>query len=105
MNKKLNWQAYSSIEPHVAIQRISTIINKHGYILSFQRFSDLAINFLVEVDQGGLLDLYRELKTFASLDGTIDLEAEYTGDYFVFLNVSFASGTGDHRIEVPSIPG
>ena len=85
--------------------QIETAISHYGYILNFQRFSDLSLGLLIETGATRLSELYAELQAVMDMEGLEAVPADSSGDCVVFLNVTFTHGRGQLRIEVPNVPG
>lgn len=86
------------------IQASENIINKYGFINEFKQFSDLALSISIEVSPDKIRDLYDALKEHLRLD-PFDFKEVNENTNIVFLNISFADGHGDLRVEVPQVPG
>jgi hypothetical protein len=98
------WTAISHEERIQAISDITRIVDRHAIVLNFQRFSDIAMSFLLEVEECKLKMLQVDLQSILSLDIGETLFKETNSDCLVFLNITFAKGTGDLQIEIPNIP-
>ena len=85
--------------------QIETAISHYGYILNFQRFSDLSLGLLIETSAARLHGLYAELQAVMDMEGLETTAADSDADCVVFLNVTFTHGSGQLRIEVPKVPG
>lgn len=108
MRKKLNWTAYSNEERLIAIEKIKdTISFNEGTIMNFSMFSDLALNLSIEVEENKLKILHDALSailTVSALDfESINLSSQK--EWLVFLNISFAKGTGSFKVQIPDVPG
>lgn len=86
------------------IQACEDIINKFGFINEFKQFSDLALSMSIEVSPDKIRTLYESLKDNLRLD-PFDFKEVNENTKNVFLNISFADGHGDLRVEVPQVPG
>ena len=85
--------------------QIETAISHYGYIMNFQRFSDLSLGLVIETGAPRLAALYAELQVIMDMEGIEPVPAETIGEWVVFLNITFAHGSGQLRIEVPNVPG
>ena len=59
----------------------------------------------IEIEEHKIDQLYDMLQNIIQLDKTEKLNSTSTKERVIFLNVSFTKGTGNLRIEVPSVPG
>lgn len=102
--KKYYWSGISNDERTKAISEINSIVNSYATILNFQRFSDISLNLILEIEEGKLNYLLMGLKRIM----TIQVDTENTlgsqVECLVLLNITFTKGTGDLEIEVPNIP-
>jgi hypothetical protein len=103
--EKIFWKGYSSENRNNAIHYIEQSIIKYGYITDYHMFSDLEINFTIEIEESKINDLYTELgkritmsESDPNISGTPQLHT-------IFLNVTFSNSTGDLRHTIPSVPG
>lgn len=103
--KRYYWSAISRDERHKAIGEITDTVNRHAIVLNFQRFSDLALSLLLEVEAGKLPALFADLNSILSLNGGDPESTSSANTCLVFLNITFARGTGNLAIEVPEVPG
>lgn len=97
------WTAISNEERIQAISDITRIVNRYAIVLNFQRFSDIAMSFLLEVEEWRLKEMRNDLKAILTLDTGVTQFIESKADCIVFLNITFAKGTGDLQIENPNI--
>ena len=108
MRKKLNWAAYCSENRLIAIENIKDTINTNdGFIINFAMFSDLALNLSIEIEEHkikALHDALNDLLNISELDDKV-LNHNSKKEWLIFLNVSFANGKGNYKIEIPEIPG
>ena len=102
--QKLYWKGISHDDRIKAIGEITATIDKHGIILNFQRFSDIILSLVVEVEADKLNSLYDCLCKILILEGFDRNTPILPGCYTLFLNITFSKGTGDLEIEVPNIP-
>jgi hypothetical protein len=98
------WSGISRDERIKAISDIHAIIDKYAIILNFQRFSDISLSLVLELDESDPGAFKTELSTIIQLDDTRE-DKTPEKNVIIYLNVSFTEGTGDLTIEVPHIPG
>lgn len=101
--KKLYWTGISYDERVKAISEISSTIDKYATILNFQRFSDISLNLVLEIEEYKLHSLYDELCRLIAIDKNDHVHSNSKTTTIVFLNITFAKGTGNLIIEVPNI--
>ena len=101
---KVYWTGICSNERLTAISDISARLCRYGSILQFQKFSDLVLSLVVEVETGKLNFLHEDLGPLLNIEGFKSEDAAYTGEVILFLNITFAKGTGDLEFEIPDIP-
>ena len=108
MQKKLRWQLFSNDDRNQVIEAIKNAIsNSDGYIMNFNMFSDLALSLSFEIKENKIQVLHKALSIVADIS---DLElhvlnAESKKEWLIFMNVSFGSGKGDLKHEIPAVPG
>ena len=108
MLKKEFWEGYTNIDRMEAINMIEQIISSNsGCIINFNRFSDLALSLMLEVEPHKVKALYEALNNFMLVTGLPEnYENENTAkDITIFLNITFGKSKGDLIIEVPQVPG
>lgn len=103
--KRYYWCGISNDERKKAIREITSIVDRYATILNFQRFSDISLSLLLEVEKRRLNDLQTSLRNIMSLEGTDTIFTNSKKDCIVFLNITFTQGKGDLEIEIPEIPG
>ena len=103
--KKLYWEGVSHKERTTGISEIEQVVNKHGFLLDFKMFSDISISMIIELPERKVDQLYTDLETYMAMDPFEKIGSENTRDCTVLFNVVFAKGSGDLKIEVPSVPG
>ena len=89
------------------IQEAEQIIDSYGFITDFKQFSDLAVSISIEIEAGKVMPLYNALALTFKMAGFKDLGvaiSDKTATIILF-NLSFARGSGDLRVEIPSVPG
>jgi hypothetical protein len=103
--KNFFWTGYCSKERIVAIREIEEIISAHGFITDFKLFSDIAISIQIESEELKIDKLYTALTDYISLNEFEKLNSDSSDECLVSLNITFTKGTGDLKIEIPSVPG
>ena len=101
---KVYWKGISNDNRIKAISEITAVVDKHGTILNFQKFSDLALSLVVELESSRLNSLHNCLAEILTIDEFNPNTSVFTGMTILFLNVTFLKGTGDLELEVPDIP-
>lgn len=99
------WKGICHYNRTKAISELETIINTYGFITDFKQYSDLFMMLKIEIEEHKIDQLYEVLQNIIQLDEAEKLHSSSTIERVVFLNVSFTKGTGNLRIEVPSVPG
>jgi hypothetical protein len=102
--KKSYWTGIMDSEKIAAIREICSVIDKYAIILNFQRFSDVSIGLVIEVEECKQTDLFDSLSNIMRIEGHDQVFTDSKADCTVLLNVTFTRGTGDLLIEVPNIP-
>ncbi len=99
------WTGFSDDERHAAIDKIQNVISKYGDVVDFHLFSDISISMTIEIDEFKIDKLYDELTKIIGVQQFEYLNSTSKAERKVYLNISFAKGTGNLKIEVPSVPG
>jgi hypothetical protein len=102
--KRFYWTAITNDERIKAIDEITSIVNRYATILNSQRFSDISLNLVLEVDKGRLNDLQNGLNRIMALDCADTDFSDSNAECVVLLSITFTKGTGDLEIENPNIP-
>lgn len=108
MLQKQYWEGYTNTERIEAISEIQRIIsNNYGCIINFNRFSDMALSLMLEVEPDKVTILFEALNKYMTVTGLPEgYENKNTlKDITVFFNVTFGKGEGNLSIEVPQVPG
>jgi hypothetical protein len=108
MRKKLNWQGYTNDNRNLIIDRVKTVINKsEAYIVNFTSYSDLALSLSLEVEEKSIRPLYHSMTEILTLsDQNFDaLDQNANKEWLVLMNISFGSGTGNMKSDIPNVPG
>ena len=103
--RKYYWTGISKDERIKSISEITTIIDRYGAILNFQRFSDISLSLVIETEECRLNDLYLSLEKVMFIEGYDHTISDSTAECIILFNITFTKGTGDMKIEIPSIPG
>lgn len=103
--KNIFWTGFSNDERHSAISTITGIINKHGYLVDFKPFSDIALSMVIEVEEARIDTLYDDLAAILPMKPFDPLGSLSPRERTVYLNITFIQGRGDVTQEIPSIPG
>ncbi len=99
------WSGYSHKDRIAAVSEIEMVINQYGNITDFKQFSDVSIALQVEIRESRLNDLYHALEKTMGMNEHKDLAVATEVERVLFLHVSFSTGKGELRIEVPLVPG
>ncbi|MBK7030123.1 MAG: hypothetical protein IPH45_13355 [Bacteroidales bacterium] len=102
---KYYWSGISRDERIKAISDIQAIVDKYATIINFQRFSDISLGLILELEEKDLLYLRKELVKILLIDENRVEKSGTENNCMIFLNITFALGTGNMIIEVPEIPG
>ena len=108
MIRKLNWQGHTSTGRQNAIEQIKQVISScGGSIMNFNVFSDLAMALSIEIEENEIPGLYDSLGKYLILSefdpSVIKLDSQR--EWYIFLNISFSSGKGNLKTEIPEVPG
>jgi len=103
--KRFFLTGYYSKERTTGVSEIERIINQTGFIVDFKMFSDISLSLTIEIEERKVDRLCDDLQTIMSLNSFNKLNLNSESECVVFLNITFTKGTGDLKIEVPSIPG
>jgi hypothetical protein len=101
---RIYWKGICHDERIRAISEISDIVNRYGIIVNFQKFSDVILGMVVEIESDQVDALYNSLSRILTLEGHDSANIAAKGEIILMLNVTFAKSTGDLKIEVPSMP-
>ncbi len=103
--KNIFWTGFSDDERHIAINKIQNTVSKYGDIVDFHLFSDISLSMAIEIEELKIDKLYEELSKVIGLEQAECLNSSSTKERKLYLNITFAKGTGNLKIEVPTIPG
>jgi hypothetical protein len=99
------WKAYSNDERHSAIDKIQSVVSKYGDIIEFKFFSDISITLIIEIIESKIGKLNDELRDILTIDKYDYYDSTSQIERTIYLNITFTKGTGNLKIEVPSVPG
>jgi hypothetical protein len=99
------WTGYCNDARHSAINKIQLVVAKYGDIVDFTFFSDISITLKIEIEEFVIDELYNELIHNLGMDKFEPLNSNNKKERIIFLNITFSKGTGNLKIEVPSVPG
>jgi len=99
------WTAYSNKNRILTISEIEKMVSVYGYITDFKQYSDISIMIKIEIEELKIDNLYNDLSKYINLDNIEQLSSSSNKERIIYLNITFTTGTGDVRIEVPAIPG
>ncbi len=99
------WTGFSNDERHTAINKVNSLISKYGDIVDFHLFSDISLSMTIEIEEYKIDKLYDELTEIIGIQKTECLNSISKKERTIYLNLTFADGTGNLKIEVPSVPG
>lgn len=99
------WTGYSNDERHSAIHTIQRVISTYGHVVDFHLFSDISLSMTIEIEEFKIDKLYDELTELIGMKQFAYLHSASQKERTVYLHISFAKGTGNLKIEVPSVPG
>lgn len=102
---KYYWTAFCKQSRHAAIDKIVQIINTYGAVIDSKMFSDLSLSLIIEIEARQIAPLYAELGAYIDLSDTEVVQTDATVERVILLSVNFTHGTGNLKIEVPSVPG
>ncbi len=103
--KNIFWTGYSNDERYSAIKNIQNIVSRYGDMVDFHFFSDISLSITIEIEELKIDYLYNELSKYLGIQQHEYLHSISKKERIVYLNVSFAQGTGNLKIEIPSVPG
>lgn len=99
------WTGYINAERHSSIEVVKHIITKYGHIVDFKFYSDLSLTMTIEIEESKIDTLYEELLRMIQIDPFERLYSNLDRERIVYLNITFAQGTGKLIVEVPAVPG
>lgn len=99
------WKGYCNHDRTKAISDLSEIVNSFGQIVDSKFYSDFVIVLQIDLPETNIVELFKALKVFMSINESNVQPSTSTLERTIFLNVSFIRGTGNLTVEVPSVPG
>jgi|SRR6056297_1101888 len=99
------WTGFSDDERHSAINKIQSVISKYGDVVDIHFFSDISLSMTIEIEEFKIDKLYDELTKIIGVQKPEYLNSISKKERTVYLNITFAKGTGNIKIDVPSVPG
>ena len=106
--QKLNWQAFSNRQRVTVIEEVKGVISRNeGYITNFNMYSDLAMSLSIEIEEKRIQALHLALSERLTISPRelSGIDERSDKDWLIFMNISFGSGTGKLKREIPSVPG
>ena len=107
MRSKLNWPASTNGDRYQEIEKVKMLISQHdGSIVHFNLFSDLALSLCIEIEEKRTAGLHEDLKDFLAISEIeTKLDSNSIREWWVFMNISFAKGSGKLIKGIPYVPG
>lgn len=108
MPEKLSWEAFTDHSRIQAIEEVKDVISINGgCIVNFSMFSDLALSLSIEIEENRIFGLYKTLSSILKISGfdIKNINSESAKERLIFLNISFSSGRGELKNEIPDVPG
>ena len=107
MRRKLYWKASANDDRTQIIEKVKKLISQHdGYIAHFNLFSDLALSLCIEIEEKQIAGFHEDLKDFLVINEIeSDLNPHSIHEWWVFMNISFAQGSGKLKRGIPHVPG
>ena len=99
------WAGFSVDERHAAIDGIRSVVSRFGDIVDARLFSDLSLSLTIEIQELKMDGLYDELSKIIGLPEPKYQNSTSTKERTLYLNITFAKGTGNLKREVPAVPG
>ncbi len=99
------WTGFSDDERHFAIDKIQRVVSKYGDVVDVHLFSDISLSMTIEIEEFKIDKLYDELTKIIGVQKPEYLNSISKKERTIYLNITFSKGTGNLRIEVPSVPG
>jgi hypothetical protein len=103
--KRYFWTGICNEDRTSGISRIEECINKYGFIIDYKFFSDISISMVIEIKERHIKTLYEDLIKIIFITNPFELTSDSENECVILFNITFAKGTGDMIIEVPSVPG
>ncbi|MBD0833124.1 hypothetical protein [Aestuariibaculum sediminum] len=101
--KFIFWKGYCKASKFIALDKINHIISISGDIVDIKQFSDISISLKIEIEEQKIDTLYASLKTYIEIDEFDTMNSNSNKERTIFLNISFSSGKGDVKVDVPYV--
>ena len=98
------WTEFSDDERHSAINKIQSVVSKYGDVVNVHLFSDISLSMTIEIEELKIDQLYDELANIIGVQKPENLNSITKKERTIYLNITFTKGTGNLKIEVPSVP-
>ena len=99
------WEGFSNDERFSAMNKIQNVISKYGDVVDVHLFSDISLNMTIEIEELKIDKLYDELNKIIGVQRHRYLNLISKKERTIYLNITFIKGTGNLKIETPSVPG
>lgn len=99
--KRHYWTAICTEERLKSMADLTRIIDQYATILNFQRFSDVSLSLVLELEANKVSELQRALRQILLLEGEDVAPTHATVDCLVLMNITFATGKGNLELEMP----
>ncbi len=99
------WKGFSGDDRHSAITAIQRVVSEYGDIVDVRSFSDISLSLTIEIEEHKIDRLYDQLTRIIEVERTEKINSTSKKERTLYLNVTFTKGTGNLKIEVPSVPG
>src|SRR5215203_5727547 len=103
--ENLFWIGFSNNERHFAIDLIQSVVSRYGDVVDVHIFSDISLSMTIEIEEFKIDKLYDELTQIMGVQKFDHLNSISKKERKIYFNITFAKGTGNLKIEVPSVPG
>ncbi|MBL7706602.1 MAG: hypothetical protein JNM21_13740 [Taibaiella sp.] len=103
--RNIFWTAYSIDDRPAAIYKIRDLVDSYGDVVDINLYSDISVNFTIEIQEWKIDTLYKELKGIVSIEEFRYLNSTSQKERTVYLNTTFLKSTGNLSIEIPAVPG
>ncbi len=97
------WKWYSNDDRHASINTIKSVVAKYGDMVEFKLFSDTSLTMVIEIEEYKINNLYSELTETIGIEKFTYLDSMSKRERSVYLNITFAKGTGNLIIQIPSL--
>lgn len=95
---------FSSGERHSKINKIQGVVSKLGDVVDIHLFSDISLSMTIEIEEFKIDRLYNNLTKITGVQKREYLNSISKMERTIYLNITFAKGTGNLKIEIPSVP-